>query len=501
MLDARTENDRYEKMLRKEREAILIRSWMEKTRIKCAIQDEDRKKRKLDHNMPSLFTEASRSRTIDDDMLWGSNGISNSNHGNGIHDNGNVTAAISGQRVGTLLRAKTMFSGTSGTSERAPLSLKAGLVGLPNLAEPPPAPTLRSTSSTSSSSVGNSLSIDISTTSAISSTAAAVESSSGTPRTVLAPNELYSGVGLSAFGAPVLPPALSAVTHQPQIKKSLKRSLTESTRPGPIDTRTLGNPGGVGEAFTPIYAPVTSGGGGSDSNSGAPVSASSRTVPTPRSARNGYNGNLADGSAAHCMGMAFGDGRISTADSGGLSLPGFDSQGIMGRKMSFRAAVSAGSSANGISSLRGPSSAVTVPGQGFVFSVNDGASRSGLGVESSNTGFFGGDTSSLGGCGGINNSSSGFLSNDFSSSAPLLKRVRSQGNSVSLMGIAGNSGSSEANLKRQHSVASPPNALDRAGSSGNMSRQGSTGNRRSVQDSIGASGKSGKDGSKAARIN
>lgn len=193
--------------------------------------------------------------------------------------------------------------------------------------------------------------------------------------------------------------------------------------------------------------------------------------------RNGYNGNLAD-SAAHCMGMAFGDGSMSGFADNGASLSGFGSEsqsgiGLIGRKMSFRnTAVSISSGAS-----RGPSptSAVTVTGQAFVFGGIDSASRSGFGAES-NSGFFGPDSSHGGG--GNSNSGFGDLSN-----APALKRVKSSSSSASLLGIA------QSSLKRQSSTGALQ-SMGRTQSTGSLS--GMT-NRKSIKDTIAVSGKSSKN--------
>ena len=220
--------------------------------------------------------------------------------------------------------------------------------------------------------------------------------------------------------------------------------------------------------------------GSGNSNSGVPVSSRNGSNGS-RSVKNGYSGNLADGSASHGMGMAFGDGSQSfdPDTNSAFSLSGLgDSQNTMfgARKMSFRTTASVASGGN--SSFRGPSpsNAVTVSNQGFAFAVNDSSSRMGVGGES-NSAFFGSENS-LGGFdsrGIAGNSNSGFQSLD--TSAPALKRVRSQGSSVSLIGLAE---SSKASLRRQGSVGSLE-AIGRTQSTG--------GNKRSLQESIGANGK------------
>lgn len=250
-------------------------------------------------------------------------------------------------------------------------------------------------------------------------------------------------------------------------------------KPPAIDTRLSNSSSiGFGGELTPVSDVLV----GSSTNSGAPLSVRNSSA-APRSVRNGYNGNLSDGSAAHCMGLAFGDGSMSCApEPGGVSLPGFsDSQGIMARRMSFRTAatVSVGASFRGPS----PSSAVTVAGQGFAFSVSDSHSRSGIGSES-NAAFFGGENSLLG------NSCSGAPANDLSMGAPPLKRVRSQGSgSVSLLGIGGKGSGTEGAMRRQSSTSS----LQAIG------RLSSEGIRKSVQESIGGSGKNVKSGLKSGR--
>ena len=44
--------DKEERKLRKEKESLMMRSWLEKTRIQCAIKDDSRRKRKQDSIPP-----------------------------------------------------------------------------------------------------------------------------------------------------------------------------------------------------------------------------------------------------------------------------------------------------------------------------------------------------------------------------------------------------------------------------------------------------------------
>ena len=203
------------------------------------------------------------------------------------------------------------------------------------------------------------------------------------------------------------------------------------------------------------------------------------TVAVPRSARNGYNGDLSDGTAAHCMGMAFGDGSMSCfPDTSLLSLTGFsDSQSGFGvRKPSFRTAASAATANSGAYRGPSPSTSVTVASTGYVF-INDSASRFGANSDS-NSVFFGADNSN-GSVGNGNDSGHGDFGN-----APALKRVKSSNSSTTLLGIASTYGN-ENMLKRQSSTGS----LIGMNNSKHNSKSISTG-RKSVMETISGIGKS-----------
>lgn len=423
----RTEAARQERRLRKEKELIMTRSWMEKGRMKSALQEEDRKKRKKEML----------------DLIGNLDAPLNSGYTKSNSVSARSTDSMS------FSRSKTIPAFGPAAANVQHLSLLDDVASLGRPDSSPPFPR------TSRLKIGA-----IATTSAMSAPTT-------TPRVFSVPNEASTVVG---FAAPVLPASLSAVTHRPQIKKSLKRSASDIIRPLAIDTRLHSTTGVDSEALL-----ISS---GSDSNSGFPNTA--RVTSTSRSARNGYNGNLVDGSAAHCMGMAFADNSMSCAPDGAL-LPcfGSDSQsgiGLVGRKMSF---INTVTSASGGASFRGPSptsSAVTVAGQAYVFGGLDSASRSGIGSDS-NSGFFGPD-STLGG-GGNSNSGFGDLSN-----APALKRSKSSVSSTSLMGIAQSCNTS--NMRGQTSTGSLT-SLNRSHSVGN-----NLGNRKSIQETIGVSGKNSK---------
>lgn len=424
----RRELERRERRLRKEKELIMTRSWMEKGRMKSAIHDEGKKKRRdmLD-SLDDLDSSAFRA------------------------DVGDGVAPV----ARTLKRAKTTSTILPSSQNHLGILEELASLGRPEVVK-----------------------------SSASSTPTATE-----PRTVSPPGgsmaapRATSRTGPASeigFAAPVLPPSMSAVTHHPQIKKSLKRSMTvDTSRPLTIDVRPPSTTSSGSGEFTPISF-------GSNSNSGFPLSARSTAVPKSvrNSTANGYGALSAD-TTAHGMGMAF-DQSMSAFPEGSntpVSLSGFgisDSQsgfGI-GRKMSFR--TPAASAVVGTGSHRGPSpsSAVTVTGQGFVFGADSSSRMAGGG--DSNSGFFGAEQSMH----GVGNSNSNC--NDISGSAPALKRVKSHGSNTSLMGIAGSV--SKDNMKRQSSVGS----LNTISRSCSTTETATKKNKKSIQDSIVVSGKNAK---------
>lgn len=185
---------------------------------------------------------------------------------------------------------------------------------------------------------------------------------------------------------------------------------------------------------------------------------------TPRMSKNAYSGILDDsaGEAALCMGMTLAPD-ASNADASGdifsavlsrsglASKSGFNAIGSAGRKNSFFPAAASAVSSSGMKRSLS-SAAVTVAGQGFVFT-----SESRMAIPSTNSqSQFGDDYNTSTGFGDDNGQTMGFSnanSNFYSDpNAPSMKRQKSAG-SLSSMSNANSSNSLVDAVRRQMNSA------------------------------------------------